>query len=430
MKNLILILVSIPTVLFGQGWERTYGGNDYDYGNSVQQTTDGGYIITGYTTSFGNGWSDVYLIKTDGNGDTLWTKTYGGGGIDDGRSIQQTTDGGYIITGSTSSFGNGLSDVYLIKTDGNGDTLWTKAFGGGKNDIGFSVQQTTDGGYIVTGSTDSFGNGLLDVYLIKTDENGDALWTKTFGGGENDDGLSVQQTADGGYIVTGLTYSFGANVYLIKTDSNGELVWAEFYGGDDVDGGWSGQQTNDGGYIIAGYSSSFGNGEVDFYLVKTDLNGDTLWTRTYGGEANDKGFYVQQTSDGGYILTGFTSSFGHGSIDLYLIKTDDIGDTLWTKKFGGGYGDAGTSVQQTTDGGFIIVGYTESFGNGEFDIYLIKTDENGIVTFTSEIPVPNPNSNLLKIVDLTGRVINKPIKDQPYIEIYDDGTTKKKMKLR
>ena len=207
-------------------FEKWFGGFNWDHGASVVQTTDLGYIVTGWTSSYGAGSYDVYLIKTDSTGDTLWTKTFGGIEDDLGRSVVQTTDGGYIITGYTSSYGAGSYDVYLIKTDSLGDTLWTKTFGGIEDDGGYSVVQTNDGGYIITGYTYSYGAGSYDVYLIKTDSTGDTLWTTTFGGTNVDLGRSVVQTTDEGYIVTGYTYSYGAgsaDVYLIKTDSLGNV---------------------------------------------------------------------------------------------------------------------------------------------------------------------------------------------------------------
>ncbi|MDH5186801.1 MAG: hypothetical protein OEW70_07050, partial [candidate division WOR-3 bacterium] len=204
-------------------WRRNYGGNRVESGRSVQQTTDG-YIVTGYTNSFGNGGYDVYLIKTDANGDTIWTRTFGGSADDWGRSVQQTTDG-YIITGYTKSSGAGGYDVYLIKTDANGEHIWSMPFGGSADDQGYSVQQTLDGGYIITGYTKSLGAGGSDVYLIKTDANGDKLWEKTFGGSSDDGGYSIQRHYDS-YIITGYTNSSGAggaDVYLIKTDANGNV---------------------------------------------------------------------------------------------------------------------------------------------------------------------------------------------------------------
>jgi hypothetical protein len=361
-------------------FEKTYGGTSDDRGRSVQQTVpDGGYIITGWTWSFGAGDRDVYLIKTDSLGDTLWTRTYGGTSDDRGSSVRQTIpDGGYIIVGETHSFDIRFGDLYLIKTDPSGNTLWTKTYGGINPDAGRSIQQTVpDGGYIIAGWTASFGAGNTDVYLIKTDSLGDTLWTRTYGDTAWDVGVSVQQTTDGGYIITGSTMSFGADLidfYVIKTDSLGDTLWTRIYGGIASDEGHSVQETQDGGYIITGTTGSFGPGVPNVYLLKMDFWGDTLWTRTHGGLYLDYGYSVQQTvPDGGYIIAGDKWSLVADSADVCLIKTDSLGDTLWTKTYGSFAVDVGRYVQQTQDGGYIIVGYTRSFGAGEFDVYLIKT---------------------------------------------------------
>jgi hypothetical protein len=234
----------------------------------------------------------------------------------------------------------------------------------------------------------------IDVYA-----QSDTLWTKTYGGADNDYGWSAKQTSDGSFIITGHTYSFGAggyDVYLIKTNSSGDTLWTKTYGGANNDYGYSVQQTSDGGYIIAGHTGSFGAGGDNVYLIKADSSGDTLWTKTYGGTGGDHGSSVQQTSDGGYIIAGGTYSFGAGNADVYLIKADSSGDTLWTKTYGGTSSDFGRSVQQISDGEYIIAGETGSFGAGSSDVYLIKIEQaSGIKEYTPEpFPVlevsPNP----------------------------------------
>jgi len=358
-------------------WTLTLGESSEDRGRSVQQTTDGGYIITGYTCSYGAGSYDVYLIKTDSLGDTLWTRTFGGSASDVGYSVQQTTDGGYIIAGITYSYGAGYADVWLIKTDLLGNTLWTRTYGGSDWDEAYSVQQTTDGGYIIAGYTKSYGAGDRDVYLIKTDSLGDTLWTRTYGGSDWDEAYSVQQTTDGGYIIAGITYSYGAgyaDVWLIKTDLLGNTLWTRTFGGSSSsDGAYSVQQTTDGGYIIAGFIWKTGDNLRDVYLIKTDAKGNVQWVKTFGGRKDDVGNSVQQTKDGGYLIAGKTNSYGAGYADVWLIKTDLLGNTLWTRTYGGSDWDEAYSVQQTTDGGYIIAGYTKSYGAGDRDVYLVRT---------------------------------------------------------
>ncbi len=372
MKKIFLfisLVVFSTSITFPQdtSWTKTFGGSSNDYAYSVQQTTDGGFIIVGYTYSYGNGYQDVWLIKTDSNGDTTWTKTFGGSSGDEGRSVQQTTDGGYIITGYTNSYGNGGSDVWLIKTDSNGDTTWTKPYGGSESEGGNSVQQTTDGGYIIT------GNDLL----IKTDSQGNQEWINESLGGN-----SVQQTTDGGYIITGPGWG---NVRLIKTDFNGTEEWNNTFGEIySNDWGRSVQQTTDGGYIIVGVTESYGNGLEDIWLIKTDLNGNEEWNQTFGGSSNDRGHSVQQTTDGGYVITGSTFCCGDGGDrSVWLIKTDSNGNEEWNQTFGGSSGDYGYSVQQTTDGNYIIAGYTYSYGNGGTDVWLIYIEDLSFTWYVS-----------------------------------------------
>ncbi len=374
-------------------WTKTYGGSNDEDGCCVRQTQDGGYIVAGYTSSYGAGGGDVYLIKTNSQGDTLWTRTYGGSGGDGAHSVQQTEDEGYIVAGNTSSYGAGLIDVYLIKTNPQGDTLWTRTYGGSEEEYCFSVQQTQDGGYIVAGYTSSYGAGGTGVYLIKTNSQGDTLWTRTYGGSSDDAGRSVQQTQDGGYIVAGATKSYGAgyySIYLIKTNPQGDTTWTKTYGGSELDIALSVQQTQDGGYIVAGYTRSNGAESDDMYLIKTNSQGDTLWTRTYGGSSGDVTYSVQQTQGGEYIMAGYTYSYGAGGGDVYLIKTNSQGDTLWTRTYGGSDNEYGHSVQQTEDGGYIVSGITWSYGAGSSDVYLIKVKEGGISTIILLDPDPNP----------------------------------------
>jgi hypothetical protein len=426
---------------------------------------DGGYIIAGKTASFGTGGDNFYVIKTDSLGNSLWTKTYGGDFLDTGRSIQQTVpDGGYIIVGNAGLFGPTEYDVYLVKTDSMGNIFpighnrWEKTYGDTLSDYGNSVQQTSDRGYIIAGSTESFGAGLLDVYLIKTDSLGDTLWTRTYGGTDRDRGYSVQQTVpDGGYIISGSTESFGAgmeDVYLIKTNPLGDTLWTKVYGGSSYDRGASIRQTSDGGFIIVGRTSSFGAGFGDVYLIKTDSSGDTLWTKTIGSSNEDVGESVQQTvPDGGYIITGSTGPF-MSPMNVYLIKTDSLGSTLWTTIYGGDtLSDFGYSVQQTSDGGFIIVGKTRSFGAGLDDVYLIKTGGDGMVgiqetnneyrtrnfefrliqnhpnpfnsttTIRYIVPSANPESRIphhisLSIYDITGRLVETLVNENKEPGVY------------
>jgi len=248
----------------------------------------------------------------NGEPEEEWNKTFGGTGGDYAKSVQQTSDGGYALAGGTDSYGAGSSDFWLVKTDSSGEKQWDKTFGGTRWDYAYSVQQTSDGGYILAGHTYSYGAGSSDFWLVKTDSSGEKQWDKTFGGTGWDSAYSVQQTSDGGYILAGHTFSYSASYsdfWLVKTDSSGEKQWDKTFGGTGDDYAYSVQQTSDGGYILAGYTDySYGTGYYDFWLVKTDSSGEKQWDKTFGGAGDDYATSVQQTSDGGYILAGHTYS--------------------------------------------------------------------------------------------------------------------------
>jgi hypothetical protein len=380
-----LLFIFLPELIFSQApdtlWTKTFGGSNIDIGHSVQETFDGGFIITGYTRSFGTASGrNVWLIKTDLSGNELWNNTFGGNDDDEGYSVQQTSDSGYVITGYTKSFGAGSNDVFLIKTNSSGNEEWSSTFGGSQDDEGYSVEQTADDEYIVAGVTSSYGSGSRDVWLIKVDSTGNEVWNKTFGGFSSDGAWSVQQTVDKGYIITGWTFSNGlgylGNVFLVKADSSGNEEWSKAFGGTDVDRGYFVEQTIDSGYIITGYTSSFGAGLDDMLLIKTDKSGNEEWNKTFGGTGRDYGYSVQQTTNRGYIITGYTLSYGAGGDDVWVVKTDINGNEEWNNTYGGVYSDVGYSIKETSDGGYIITGHTLSYGSGLHDVWLIRIGSN------------------------------------------------------
>jgi len=309
-----------------------------------------------------------------------WNKAFRGGGEDAAWSVQQTSDGGYILAGIT-KYSEYDSDVWLVKTNSNGDKQWDNTFGlPQKHDYAHSVQQTSDDGYIIAGATFSFGAGLSDFWLIKTNSKGEWQWDETFGGSDHDWAYSVQQTKDNGFIIAGGTFSDGggySNALLVKTNLKGDKEWKKPFGGTADDEAYAVQQTSDEGYILAGRTWSYGAGSCDAWLLKTDSHGNAEWKKPFGGTADDEAYAVQQTSDEGYILAGRTWSYGAGSCDAWLLKTDSQGEEQWNKTFGGTAPDVAYSVQQTTDSGYILAGNTNSFGAGNGDFWLIKVRAEG-----------------------------------------------------
>jgi hypothetical protein len=382
-----LMISDTPGDQSTSGWVKTFGGNKDDYANAVKQTADGGYIFAGLTSS-GAEEANVYLVKVDADGNEQWSKSIGSTYAEQAQSMQLTADGGYIVAGWISvPEPDWHTDVFLLKTDAMGNELWTKTFGGNYNDEAESIQLTDDGGYIITGETKTEDKRFFSMYLIKTDADGNEIWSRTYSNSEDsrDTASSVQLTADTGYIIAGYTDIMGlegGNIYVIKTDGKGKELWSRKFGGDDDSQSTSMQCTSDGGYIITGWRDNNGGlGTSEIILLKIDTDGNEIWYRAYDeiyGWAAD----VQQTPDGGYIIAAVLYSGEIGGSDTSaidanacLIKTDSKGNMLWIRKLGS---DFVRAIELTEDGGYIIAGSRlSSDGILNHDAYILKTDSSG-----------------------------------------------------
>jgi hypothetical protein len=418
----LALLIPCNETLAQITFEKTFGSTSFDQANSVRQTPDGGYIIGG-----------TNLLKIDEWGALEWTKPY------PSQFANLTFDGGYILITSSSP------DIVFTKVDIDGDTVWqTKNRDGIWANEGFFITQTNDSGYIVTGRYQSVtGSGML---LMKLNKTGNKLWRTTFteatSAGFNT-GHSVQQTADNGYIITGTSqinyYDSTRNkdVFIVKTDSLGNEKWRRFFGGSKDDAGYFVQQDLDKNYLISGRTDSYVSGfGTDMYLIKLDTNGDSLWTKTYGGNFMETSSGLWTTTDGGYILTGSSNTFSNGDFDGYVVKTNNNGDTLWTKHYGGTGVDYLSSVQQTSDNGYIFAGLTSILGSGDNNMYILKTDSlgevlgpNGVTKKSSSslnIEVyPNPSSGIFNIkspTDKTTVTIINLLGQTIYSESFNSGT--------
>jgi len=382
MKRAIVVLSLVLgcVSLYAQGWERAYG-NGGAMARCVQQTFDGGYVATGriYSATLGD---RVWLVKTDATGDTVWTRRY-----DDaqyGFCVRQTFDGGYIVVGNTPlNTAEHDMDFWICRTDSVGEPLWTRTYGGAQWDLGYWVEQTSDSCYIVVGETQSFlapePPAFRSLWLLKLDESGDTLWSRVYWGPRGiKDGVGYcVREVDGGYVVVGAMSDVDLRVCIMKTDYSGDTLWMRLYGVGQMDEGHSVKQTADGGYIVAG-QKTIGFEDSYVWLLRMDSLGDTLWTRIWGeeGSDDDKGYSVDVTSDGGYIVTGEYQK------DLCLIKTDAVGTTEWIREFSTYKRDVGFCVESTPDGGYIVAGikeHTPSMTSSDGYLWLLKTDSLGYV---------------------------------------------------
>ncbi|MFT5801093.1 MAG: gliding motility-associated-like protein [Nonlabens sp.] len=399
-------------------WENHFGGSGQDWARDIRQTDDGGYIVIGYSRSddididnnLGN-W-DYWVLKLNEDGTLDWKRNYGGSNIDQATAVWPTSDGGYVVAGASESNdgdltgNNGGEDVWILKLNNLGDIEWQRNYGGTESDRAESIEQTADGGYIVAGYSESVdgdvsGNyGNFDYWVLKLDTNGNLSWDKNYGGSGADYGYAITQTQDGGYIFAGSSFSDNIDVtdnnglydyWVVRTDAAGNILWERNYGGEGEERAWHIAAASDGGFIIGGYTFSIGgdvgsnNGGTDYWIVKVDADGELEWENTYGGNQTESAFGLQQALDGGYILAGYAVSSGsgdvannYGSEDFWLVKLDNTGNLEWEKNFGGTDRDRAYALRQSADGGYIMVGYSESSdgdvsGNyGERDYWVVK----------------------------------------------------------
>jgi hypothetical protein len=466
MKKLpLLLLVAFALTSFfsfsqtapGIEWQNTIQGGNSDYLYSTKLTADSGYILGGHSysgisgdkTEFCLGHGDYWLVKTNADGLIQWQNTIMGGGSDVLLSVIQTDDGGYILGGYSNSYYSGdktenclgRDDFWLVKTDSLGNILWQNTIGGGDYDRTFSVQQTLDGGYIVGGASSSNISGdktennldtlctsfcSMDYWIVKTDDSGNIQWQNTIGGSGDDWLFSLGQTADGGYILGGLSESaisgdktensLGYTDYwIVKTDDVGNIQWQNTIGGSGEDILKTISQSNDGGYILGGYSNSNISvdktenciGYMDYWIVKTDNLGNIQWQNTIGGMSEEYFEDIYQTSDGGYILGGFSNSNisgdktenCKGGYDYWIVKIDSVGNIKWQKTIGGNDWDRFHSIQQTSDGGYIIGGNSRSNISGDKTENCMGYDDYWIVklypdTITSTFNIHNSSFNI------------------------------------
>ena len=377
------VMTKVEKALEGETYLKAIRGTYQEVGYSVAPTSDGGEIAVGKTNSFfspAGGRDYLFLTRISSSGDLLWARAIRNTGdiSAGGYSIVSTSDGGFAAVGSMGG------DLFLTKYDSMGNLLWAKTAGGANADEGFSVIQTSDNGFITVGLTDSFGAGNYDLLLTRFNSSGDLLWSRTVGGTDIDKGSSIIQASDDGFVAIGSTNSFGAGNYdffLTRFDSSGVLLWAKTIGGMYSDEGHSIASTSDGGFIVTGKTGSYGAGGYDLFVIRFNSSGNLLWAKTLGGANYDHGASIIQTSDDGFVAVGGVnaamtyppSEYG----DLLLARFNSSGDLLWAKSAGEALGDAGLSVSQSPDGNFVVTGTIGGSLGGTGDLLIAKFDASG-----------------------------------------------------
>ncbi len=396
---------------------KSYGNIGYNYGEKIIAVGTNGYIILGNKTGF-SGNTDIYLLRVDFSGNYVWDKAIGTSDIESARDIIRTSDGAFVIAGFKNIPANNNDyDILLLKTDTSGNVLWEKTYGGSNWDFGYSVVETPDSGFIVAGETFSFGNGNNDVFILKTDKNGDSLSAAYYGGPGSEVANDIIHANGGNYLVSGYTNGFGHgnfDVYLMKINQNLDTIWTKAIGDTLNDISYCSVEATDYGFVFSGLTENYNALKNDGLVLKVDSSGTQLWAKAYGGPDNDQFNGIDTSSSGGFILAGYTQSYGYApSKDYYMFVADQNGGFINSTTYGGEREDYANSCIATVDKGFAIIGSTESMGLGLSNMLLVKTDSfanSNPLTYEhitdiaelgkSRINIfPNPSSNIVNIVN-------------------------------
>lgn len=394
-RLIILFLLITITRLYAQDVPgKTFGGTENDVGYALCKTEVGGFLLAGTTRSFGAESEDIYLVRIDKNGTVVWTKTYGWLHRDNIRSVIAVDDG-FILAGDVWDYGFARLDLYLMKIDNQGNMVWDQFYGTNYRESGFRVIPSDDNGYYLLGYSRGF-EPRGDLLLIKTDHEGNQVWGNTYGSEYDDYGFDIIMESNGDVLMVGSKGGFyddvhanfknhDADLYLIKANKNGTEQWQKTFGGNGHDFGQAISPANDGGYFLFGSSQSSGAGSFDMALIKTDSQYEELWQKTFGGPEYEYGMSMDKNDQGELFLFGTTRSFGlDGSEDFYLIKTDNEGEIIWDLTVGGTGRELGHQVIATADSGCLVIGQSNSFGDGNFDFLLTKVNKNGLIEYFIE----------------------------------------------
>lgn len=388
MKSAVIFVLSIlfsPAILFSENyelnqvWQKAFGGDKDDAGYSVDATSDGGFVVAGVTRSMGEGKTDAIVLKLDSKGRILWSHTFGKERKDIFEAVVQTSGGQIVAAGNSKSYSqNGSYDVYVVKLDQDGKTLWKKSFGGDGKDYAKAICKADNGSIVIAGTTKSFGKGSYDFLLVKLDKNGSIVWTRTYGGEDLDIAYAVERTSDGGYIVAGETESFGADntdYYIVKVDAFGKEEWTKRFGGKKADALYGIKEIKDG-YAFVGESRSFDSDKRDLSVLKIDKSSEVMFHKLFGLKNHEYARAIELTKSGNFLVAGVTKSMGQGRADFYLLELNSTSGNLnWADTYGGKKNDYARDMTRGKNGDIVIVGDSKSFTEDGYNFHMIKLSE-------------------------------------------------------